>query len=310
MTDQLTDQIIEAPTTPQPLFGMQPGQEIDAATNPAMANMLGQLAMSGDMPPDPDDEPKYMPDIPDGSVTLAAGYVDADGECTRDAEVRELTGVDEEAMGKKDATGNLARFIDVIVRRGTVSIGGRDATKEMLDSLLIGDRDVLALAIRRATYGDTLRLPLVCPSCEHEFEVDYDLTDGGDIPSKPYTHGAERSVTVELTRGRSATVGLVDGAIQKIVFTNDRKNLSNAETNTLILSRTLLAYHDGRGPVSMVDRPRIARNMGMRDRAALVKAMIEAQPGPQYDDLKQECPNCAETLPLAVDYGMLFRPTD
>src|SRR5664279_3437562 len=101
MTDQLTDQIIEAPTTPQPLFGMQPGQEIDAATNPAMANMLGQLAMSGDMPPDPDDEPKYMPDIPDGSVTLAAGYVDADGECTRDAEVRELTGVDEEAMGKK-----------------------------------------------------------------------------------------------------------------------------------------------------------------------------------------------------------------
>lgn len=303
----MTEQAL-LPGAPQFDFEEPSNLDFDPAQNPEAANFLGQLAMTGKVPGEQPTVP-LVPDVPDGMVTLKAGYLNADGDLLLDAEVRELTGADEEAMAKADATGNLTRFVDVIIERGTVSIGGEPASKRMLDSLLIGDRDLLALAIRKVTYGRTMRLPLICPKCKDNFDVDYDLD--ADIPIKDYAHGSSRVLTVELTKGRQAVAAQFTGSIQKAVHNSEAIKLNGAEINTLLLGQCLLQYNNGRTGLTPVrDAAHLARTMGLRDRHRLLSALVEAQPGPKYEDVKQDCPNCEESFPLVIDYSVLFRPED
>ena len=73
-------------------------------------------------------------DLPDTSVTLPAGAV-IDGKVYTTAEVRELTGEDEEALAKARMTGNGAKFVSVLLQRGTVSIGPKPSTSEIFQDL-------------------------------------------------------------------------------------------------------------------------------------------------------------------------------
>jgi hypothetical protein len=86
----------------------------------------------------------------DTLVHLPAGYIMPDGEVAKTAEVRELTGKDEELIGKTNG-GFSALF--TVLRQAVVKIGDVPATDAILDSLLIGDRDALLLGIYKATFG-------------------------------------------------------------------------------------------------------------------------------------------------------------
>jgi hypothetical protein len=78
----------------------------------------------------------------DTTVELPGGYLNAAGEIIRTAEVRELTGKDEELISK---TNNLGKAILTILQLGTVKIGNELATDKILDELLVGDRDAIIL---------------------------------------------------------------------------------------------------------------------------------------------------------------------
>ena len=80
--------------------------------------------------------------------------------------MRELTGVDEEAMARvKDIT----EIYDTVLGLGTTRIGEVDLAslplperQGLLQQLLLGERDMLFIGIVRMTYGDhkTMRLHL------------------------------------------------------------------------------------------------------------------------------------------------------
>ena len=103
---------------------------ISAAANPALANQMLNKALT--------EAPKErMPEIvspSDTTVELPGGYVNAAGEVIRTAEVRELTGKDEEVISK---TNNLGKAVLAILQLGTVKIGNEVATEKLLDELLI-----------------------------------------------------------------------------------------------------------------------------------------------------------------------------
>jgi hypothetical protein len=134
-------------------------QIVSAIDNPELAQELVRKAIS-----DPDrDEGRQLVETPSvntlgeedivpppsGEVKLLAGlYNSFTGELTDTAEVRELTGADEEAIAKITDYG---RSLLAILERGTVKIGDKPATKEVLDKLLAGDRDYLLMKIRIVT---------------------------------------------------------------------------------------------------------------------------------------------------------------
>ncbi len=57
-------------------------------------------------------------------VLLPGGFIQADGSIVKYAEVRELTGVDEEIIAK---SGSVGRALNVMIQRGLVSIGSEPA---------------------------------------------------------------------------------------------------------------------------------------------------------------------------------------
>ncbi len=273
----------------------------DTETAPDQVNAITARALAPD-------EDVVITGPPDGSVQLLAGFIDPDGTRWTQAEVRELRGRDEEAMARAFATGDMTRYIDAIVKAGTVSIGPVSEGKELdqaLDKLLVGDRDLLVLQIRRLAYGDTLMLTVKCPFCTVEFDVSYSFAD--DVPLKQFGiegvgDPTQRLFDIELPSGGVSEIRLTDGRAQKVVFTPEHMKKTDAEINTLLLAELLTSLNGKpvRGPGPVLD-------LSAKDRQHLLKWLSDSQPGPQYNEVKQECPDCVREFPLVVSLRDMFR---
>lgn len=274
---------------------MEPGRVVSSAENPEQAAQVAQDLLS-DKPRD-DFEPIVLQPPPDATVTLPGGLLEPDGSIITDAEVRELTGADEEALSKADAGRKLDRFIEVTLTRAVVRVGHYEPpSKDVLGALLIGDRDMLMLAIRKATYGNNVDYSTRCPECQEVLDIVLDVDD--DIPIRKLENPEQRRFEVPLRKGGAATVRLPVGEDQNAVLTSN-KNV--AETNTLLLSRCLIAVNGV--PVTGGS----ARSLGMADRKAILDFFIDQQPGPRFEEVKAACPMCEKDVPLMLDWADLFR---
>ena len=271
---------------------------VDGATNPDAFNSITQSILR-------DEEEDFSIDgPPDGSARLLAGFVDPSGNRFLTCTLRELRGRDEEAMARAMANSDLTRYVDTILRAGVVTVGDVEKASDVevaLDSLCLGDRDALLLQIRRLSFGDTQRLSTACPYCEHKFDVDYSYST--DVPMKQYELEPkdQRTHQIDLPSGAVCEVRLIDGKAQKSVYTTENLKKVGEELNTMLLKACLRSI-DGQQPTT-------ARVLDMtsRDRKHLLNWLVENQPGPQYQDVKQECPECAREFPLVVDVRTMFR---
>jgi hypothetical protein len=278
-----------------------------------MANMLGNLAMG--VGEDEDDKPILISAPPDGTVTLPGGYL-SEGGVIKEARVRELCGEDEEELSRPAVTRDFTKFINTLLVRCVERIGDHPCTQEMLDDLLIGDRDMLLQGIRIATYGDVMRLDLTCPrlDCKHEFQVDYSFTkdvkvrqldglvvklrDGRDVIT---LDAARHTYFVPLRKGGSVEINLINGGTQRSVYTAENSQRTAAEINTMLLKRCILTIDGDPVPMAAI------RSMGTADRQALLQFLTDSQPGPLWDEVKQACPECDREFPLVIDVATMFR---
>ena len=273
-----------------------------------MANALGALAMSGV----DEKEPVLISDPPDGVVTLPGGYLSSYG-LVRNARVRELNGEDEEELARPGVARDFTKFIGMMLQRCVLTIGDEPVTRDMLDTLLLGDREMLIQAIRTTTYGDSMVLDITCVHCQHKFQVNYQFSV--DVPirqleghvvelpdgEKITLDASERVYRVPLRRGHFAEVSLIDGFIQRTVYTPDNAERTAAEMNTFLLQQCVQTI-DG---VPIV--PSQVRMMSTADRARILQFLSDAQPGPQWGEVKQSCPRCDREFPLVIDVPTMFR---
>lgn len=241
------------------------------------------------------------PDVPDTSVTLMVGVLDASMQPTREAVVRELNGADEEAISAPSLVRNPARYLAAIVQRGTATIGGKQPSGEELGSLLIGDRELLLIGIRRATYGDEVELVTVCPHCEKQ-DNDY-VFDLKDVPRRELEkiEDAVFGIKVELPSGRQATIALPRATDQDAVVAAEDKNLG--ELNTMMLARCLKEL-DGRPVLSAQAE---VRKMSIRDRRKLLETLTDTAPGPRLGEAKRVCNACEKEFVLGLGLLDIFR---
>jgi hypothetical protein len=267
------------------------------AANAAIAAVLGQDAQVA------------KPEIPlpaGGQFRLPGGYVLAGdyANVRYDAEVRELTGADEETITKA-RNGGIGRFVSALLQCGTVSVGGGSADPTVLNNLLLGDRDTLLLEIRRATYGDEIVWDqFSCPFCGEEFRLSITLDE---IPVRTLDIPSERVFEVPLRRGRKAFVRLPVGSDQEAILAiADRA--TESEQNTVLLSRCVVSIVEADGTENAVTQnAEFARALGIVDRRSILDAIEERQPGPQYNDIKFTHESCGKEVPLFVSAGDLFQ---
>ena len=266
-------------------------QTISAAANPALANNLIAQATAEKAEVR---EAKIL-NPTENIVTLPGGYITFAGEIVTEAEVRELTGKDEEAIARASNTG---KALLTILQRGTVRVGDERADEKLLDRLLSGDRDALLLAILKATFGNECNVPTYCPSCDEFKTVAVDLTEDIKVNflNDPI---ADRVFQVE-GKNNMFTVQLPTGVTQKELIMNSDKSVP--ELNTILLENTVVKI-DNNPVLSKLQ----VQNMGMVDRKKVVDEINKRVIGPKFDDLVVTCPDCESEVTVPINLGSLFR---
>lgn len=281
----------------------RPTMVISTEDNPELAASMAAKILSEDNKEDEGVPTVAVPFIqppPESMFTLpGGGLIDADGTLHKEIEVRELTGADEEALSKAEVTKSMARYMNAIVKRGLVRIGEHDAPSEkLLGELLVGDREMVLLAIRRATYGNDMELTLICPNCAAAVDAKYDLAT--EIPIHTLDDPMQRRIEVTMRDGKVAVARLPTAADQDVLLGLTGKSL--AEANTVLLSRCLITI-DG-VPAGGAE---VAKGLGIKDRRLILDEMTDVQPGPKYGEVMVECPNCGGESPSVISLIDLFR---
>lgn len=266
------------------------------ATNATIANALAHAGVN--VAPEVSSPPNDLVKLPGGLVL--------GGVVHRTAVVRELNGADEEALSRALQSGSAFRFMDVLIERGTVSVGESPATREMLKSMLVGDRDALALAIRIATYGDVMHVDQwVCPNCATQSDISFSLTE--DVECRTLDDPANDLVFhVKLRKGGDAKVRMPNGADQDAIFENEK--WTTAQRNTILLSRCILNVTNANGQeFNMAAFPSLSLSMSSVDRHAIIEAISKRQPGPMYNSIRFVHEECQSEVTLALGVRDLFR---
>jgi hypothetical protein len=239
-------------------------------------------------------EPALITPPSDTLVTLPGGYVSATGEVLKTVEVRELNGRDEEMIIR---AGTSARMFSAILSRGTVMVGDQKVTEEILDNLLVGDRDAILLGIHRATFGSEAELFTWCEGCRDTKTVQVDTRS--DLKEKILVDQNDRTFTVKGKKSEFL-VKLPTGVVQKKIMSDP--DLNPAEQISVLLENTVLEI-DGRNVIS----PAQVQAMSVPDRRKIALEIAERNPGPQFDDIKLNCPDCESEVTVPISLGALFR---
>lgn len=267
---------------------------ISAAANPAKANELLKKAQEIAVQEEPKYEPVLTPPS-DTTVALPGGYITDTGEVLRTAEVRELNGLDEEAIAR---TNSLGKAIITIINRGTVSIGGEKATERLLDNLLAGDRDTLLLAIFKNTFGKTAEVGSFCVSCQEEKTVQVNIDE--DIKTRVLLDPVNDRYFTVAGKSGEILVQLPTGFVQKELINNSDK--TSAELSTMLLENCVVQI-DGSPVISKVQ----VQTLGLADRHRVTSEINSRVPGPLFDDITVECPDCGGEVTVPINLGTLFR---
>jgi hypothetical protein len=232
----------------------------------------------------------------DPLVELYVGVSDTSGDWQRTAVVRELTGDDEEALAAFEAKGGVgyADYMSFLLRRAVESIGNINVKQEpgVIDNLIIGDRDKLFMAIVETTYGTMREYQVDCTTCGQSNDVFVDIST---FPEKPLKEGV----------GPKVSTTLKDGTVVEFRLPNGHDSLESvkvakttAEQNTFLLARCV---------TNVTGNTHIwAKELGMADRAKLIKTLLDAQPGPEIGEVEARCAECNETFAIMLDWASLL----
>lgn len=236
-----------------------------------------------------------MEPAPDTVVRLLRGVYNKDLDTWETtAVVRELTGHDEEALSAHNNNSTVyAEYMSFLLRRAVVSIGSISVkdNPEVIDELIIGDRDSLFLGIIKATYGPQREYQVVCNSCGGSNDV---FVGVDEFPVKEATHDVREPLTITLKNGKEVQFRLPNGADSQVVA---RKGKTTPEQNTIMLSRCVIGIDNG---------AEWAKNLNMADRAEIISKLLDAQPGPQIGEVKAQCAHCSEDMIIMLDWASLL----
>jgi len=228
-------------------------------------------------------------------VYLPGGFMGDNGILSKYAEVKELTGADEEAISK---ASSIYGVLQTALSRGLVSIGDEPVTVSDFDSLLSGDRDAILLGIRRVTFGNIIKQPSICQNCGTGDIWDIDIEK--DIPISELDNPvADRTFSVKVKAGE-VVLNLPNGITQKKLLQTENKTA--AELITIALAGCIASVD---GSISMGRTT--ALELGIADRETLITELYTKAPGPRLGEVLKACKACGKDTFIPLSLADLFR---
>lgn len=232
-------------------------------------------------------------------VNLLRGIFDGE-EWQTSATVKELTGVDEEALAAYDVRNGVSysEYMTHLLKRSVEYIGSTAVSEKptIVDDLIIGDRDVLFLGTLKATYGRYREFEVICNECDKNNDITIDLED--DFKVEESTKDIHKPLAIILKDGSVINLNYPTGGDSQYVA---KKAKTTAEQNTLMLARCAILEGYDRTQAEVW-----AKNLNLADRNKLVKALLSAQPGPRMGEVETQCAHCNAKINLALDWVSLL----
>lgn len=237
---------------------------------------------------------------PSTEVFLPGGFYDFDGEVSRTAIVRELTGRDEEAIGReaRKAADNKSygKILVALLDRGVVQIGDEENTSEALDMIYMADWDALLLGVYTVTFGEDIQWTFLCPNCAEVSQSSINLNTDVDVK------GLDSENRVFMVQGRRTEykVALPTGETARKALITDFK--SAADFNTCLLSGSLMEI--GGTPVMGEEQ---VRDMPLGDRRKIQAEIQDRTPVVKLEAVRTTCTACEEEVDIPIPLAALFR---
>lgn len=236
-------------------------------------------------------------------VTLQRGLIDpVSGIWQTEAEVREMTGADEEYLAGIDAKGNVmySEYMVALLKRATTRIGTIDVQSNVnvIDNLSLGDRDTLFLGVIKATYGSTKEFQVTCSKCSEDSDIVMDLDN--DFKLQEPNVDLHEPMVVKLRNGKS--VKLRVPTVSDTAYVGKKAQTISAQ-NTLMLARCAV-WAEGEQPG--VDPEAWAKALNVGDRNKMVKALLDVKAGPSIEAVNVPCAHCGEEMTIAIDWISLL----
>ena len=113
--------------------------------------------------------------------TLPKGYIDADGNLHRQGMMRLANAKDEIApLQDPRVQRNQAYLVIIVLARVIINLGElKDVNPGIIENLFSADLGYLQDFYQRINANGHSHARLMCPECEHEFDVEEDLLNGG-----------------------------------------------------------------------------------------------------------------------------------
>jgi hypothetical protein len=220
-------------------------------------------------------------------IDLPGGRCLDDGTRIADAELRALTGHDEDWLSGCADDAPCATVVTDLLARVTLRVGDRQppSRDDILD-LLVADRDYLLLRLRELSFGGRVAMVQRCPACEEAMDVDFEVA-GVPVERRPQL---ARRLEIDVTGagGRPLQVGV------HLPTGRDQEALAaGADDGALALLSRCVETIDGR-PVQPAERAQLAPLA-----TELEEAMERVAPKVELA-MDLACPECQHKF--GVDY--------
>ena len=224
---------------------------------------------------------------------------------TKEFEVREMDGADEEALNAVAKKNGGAKVINRLLERCIVRIGSMyqkdtsvDAWRAKIASITIPDQDYALMKIRSVSMGKELECSTECPDCGNKIKTFFSVDE---LEVRPYAGDKSQSVTFTLPRGyvdekgevhKEVRMRIPNGLDREVALPVARRNESKGVT--LMLTR-ICKFTDGY-PMS----EDVLRKMKIRDRQEIEKQNRDLVAFGYDLTVEAECPSCGLEFPVAL----------
>lgn len=230
---------------------------------------------------------------------LLAGYTDKDGVVHKTFTLREMTGADEEYINRPDiktngakvATSLLARCVTSIGTLTKKSVGSPKAWEDIFKEMLVGDRDIILIELRRLSIGETIEVTHNCPNpnCKAKLKTEVSIDELAITP-----FNGEFVIPFELPRGYRDKKGVIhkkgvmrrpNGLDGELLTPLAKNNIAKAETT--LLTR-ICKFDDG----AYIDES-VMSGLSIKDRQYLQSILHDNQFGVEMS-VDVMCDHCGE----------------
>lgn len=211
---------------------------------------------------------------------MLGGYMDDDKVLHKTFTIREMTGRDEEAIGKPEVKTNGSRLASVLLQRCVTSIGtltpkdiGSMRWQEVIRGLYSADQDYILFKIREMSLGKEIEVSHTCPNprCRASLNT---VMDTDEFEIEPFK--GKRQIDFELPNGYTDRKGIkhrkgfmrLPSGLDREVLTPAAKN-NVAKAQTTMLTR-LISFND-----DTLVTENVLADMTSKDREYLQKLLNE-----------------------------------